>query len=372
VSALAWTPSGRRALSASEARQTAESIAEVQLPNGMIPWFPGGHADPWNHVEAAMGMALAGLRREAEAAYEWLVASQHRDGSWCMYYLTSGVESPRRDTNVCAYVATGVWHHFLLTQDRGFLESMWPTVEAAIGFVLRHQRPGGDVAWCVEPDGSLGRFSLLTGSSSVYFSLRCAIACGEMLGRERPDWELAAGRLAHAIAFNPEQFEPKHRWAMDWYYPILCGALRGLEGEARIESRWDEFVMEGLGVRCVSDRQWVTAAETAECVMALDALGRSEQARTLFSWAQSLRHPDGSYWTGWVHPQRAHFPGGERTTYTAGAVLLAADTLDGSSPASGLFRGDGLPQGLDLLQPVVDPAEDPQAPAAPALLDEGA
>ena len=33
---------------------SAASIAEWQLPNGMIPWFPGGHADPWNHVEAAM------------------------------------------------------------------------------------------------------------------------------------------------------------------------------------------------------------------------------------------------------------------------------------------------------------------------------
>ena len=37
-----------------EVEATVDSIAEIQLPNGMIPWFPGGHADPWNHVEAAM------------------------------------------------------------------------------------------------------------------------------------------------------------------------------------------------------------------------------------------------------------------------------------------------------------------------------
>jgi hypothetical protein len=41
-------------------RRTADSIAEVQLPDGMIPWFPGGHADPWNHVEAAMALAVTG------------------------------------------------------------------------------------------------------------------------------------------------------------------------------------------------------------------------------------------------------------------------------------------------------------------------
>ena len=35
-------------------------IAEVQRPDGMIPWFEGGHCDPWNHVESAM--ALSGVR----------------------------------------------------------------------------------------------------------------------------------------------------------------------------------------------------------------------------------------------------------------------------------------------------------------------
>ena len=29
------------------------------------------------------------------------------DGAWCRYYLADGVEDPRRDTNVGAYVATG-------------------------------------------------------------------------------------------------------------------------------------------------------------------------------------------------------------------------------------------------------------------------
>ena len=48
---------------------TAGTIAEWQLPDGMIPWFPGGHADPWNHVEAAMALAVTGHLDEAEAAY---------------------------------------------------------------------------------------------------------------------------------------------------------------------------------------------------------------------------------------------------------------------------------------------------------------
>lgn len=30
---------------------------------------------------------------------------------------------------------------------------------------------------------------------------------------------------------------------MDWYYPILGGALRGPAAGARIEQRWDDFVV---------------------------------------------------------------------------------------------------------------------------------
>src|SRR4051794_41882385 len=49
-------------LSRQQVGATVDSIAEWQLPSGMVPWFPGGHADPWNHVEAAMALATGGGR----------------------------------------------------------------------------------------------------------------------------------------------------------------------------------------------------------------------------------------------------------------------------------------------------------------------
>jgi hypothetical protein len=339
-------------LTADEVAATVDSIADVQMASGMIPWFPGGHSDPWNHVEAAMALTVGGRMIEAERAYRWLVESQRPDGSWFNYYIGDGVKDYRLDTNVVAYVAVGALHHHLSTGDMAFLEYLWPTVERGIEFVLRHQQAGGEILWCTEPDGSPGRFALLTGSSSSYLSLRCAVAVAERLGHERPGWELAAGRLAHAIAYRPERFEPKHRWAMDWYYPVLSGAVRGERGRAHIAERWTEFVMDGLGVRCVADNPWVTAAETAECVLTLDALGMDTEARMLLSWTGHLRDEDGSYWTGCVHPQCVRFPGGERTTYTAAAIVLAATALDGRHPTAGLFRGEDLPEGLDLFEPV--------------------
>ena len=341
--------------------ETVESIAAVQLPSGMVPWFPDGHADPWNHVEAAMALVVGGRRREAEAAYQWLAGSQHRDGAWFTYYLANGIEEPRRDTNVVAYVATGVWFHYLATADRGFLEWAWPMVRGAIGFSLGLALPGGELIWAVDPENTLPRYALLTGSSSAYFSLRCAIAIAEELGDDQPEWELAAGRLADAVAHRPEAFEPKVPWAMDWYYPVLCGAVQGEQARSHLEDRWSEFVLESHGVRCVSDRPWVTAAETAECVMALASAGLNGRATRLLDWIQAMRHHDGSYWTGRVHPQGVNFPGGERSTYTSAAVVLASHTLHGCGPTARLFLGEGLPAGvaLDLSEPVGDPNQHP-------------
>jgi hypothetical protein len=330
-------------------QQTVDAIAEWQLPSGMIPWFPGGHADPWNHVEAAMALTLGGRHAEAERAFEWLQSTQRPDGSWHQYYLADSVEQDKLDANVCSYIAAGVWHRWLCTSDRAFAEAMWPVVEAAIDFVLELQTPRGEILWARHADGTPWSFALLTGSSSICHSLRCAIALAELLGHERPDWELSAARLTHVVRHVPEAFAPKARWAMDWYYPVLAGVLTGDEATARLDARHKAFVIEGRGVRCVSDRPWVTVAETCEYALAQLAAGNRSVAEDLFRWAQQYRTDDGRYWTGTVFPDESRFPAGERSTYTASAVVLAADGLSGGSPASSLFtqHDEVLPVGFE-------------------------
>jgi hypothetical protein len=330
------------AVAADQLSETVDAIADWQLPSGMVPWFPGGHADPWNHVEAAMALALGGRMAEADRAFDWLVDLQRPDGSWHQYYLAGEgggtvVEQDKLDANVCAYVAAGVWHRWLLTRDRGFVEALWPVVERAIDFVLDLQTPRGEILWARHADGTPWSFALLTGSSSICHSLRCAIALAELLGHERPDWELSAATLGHTVAHVPEAFAPKHRWAMDWYYPVLCGAVTGDAGRERLAERRPTFVLEERGVRCVSDRPWITVAETCECAMAHLAVGETEIARELFGWTTQFRHDDGRYWTGTVFPDESRFPAEERSTYTAAAVVLAADALTGATPAAALF-----------------------------------
>jgi hypothetical protein len=330
-----------------QVRETARHIATNQRPDGLIPWFTGHHADPWDHIEAAMALSVAGLRDEARRAYEWSARTQSPDGTWPMEIVADGVRDASVDTNQCAYLAVGVWHEWLMTRDRRFVESMWPTVRAAIEFVLELQQPGGAISWSRNPYGVVDAEALLTGSSCLVLSLRCAMALAELLDDPQPDWELSAARLAHAVAVHPDTFADKSRYSMDWYYPVLGGAVPGAAGRALLFSKWDEFVVPGRGIRCVSDRPWVTAAETCELVLSLDIVGAVEPARRLLRDVQFLRAEGGGYWTGWVWPEDVHWPE-EQSTWTGAAVILAADALANASPAHALFRGAGLPELLEV------------------------
>jgi len=285
-----------------------------------------------------MALAVAGRVEEAERGYNWLASLQHDDGSWHQYYTADGVEQDKFDANVIAYIATGVWHHWLITSDTGFLESMFPIVERAIDWMFELQQERGEILWARHADGTPWPFALLTGSSSMYHSARAALATSRTVGRDREDWAARIERLGHVLREQPDgAFAPKNRWAMDWYYPVLSGAIRGDIGRERLASRYDTFVMDGLGVRCVGDRPWITTAETCECALAHLAVGERAIAEELFATTWRLRGDDGRYWTGEVHPEEVHFPGGEMSTYSSAAVLLANDALSSRSSAARLF-----------------------------------
>lgn len=328
----------------SAVRQTGESIAEWQLPSGMIPWFPNGHADPWNHIEAAMALDVSGLQNESVRAYQWLADIQLEDGSWHNYYLDNGIEQDKIDSNCVAYIATGVLHHYLISKDRGFLEAMWDVVEPAINFVLELQTPRGEIIWARHSDGTPWSYALLTGSSSISHSLRSAIAIANELGLEKPQWEEGCQKLTKVLQTTPDAFAPKERWAMDWYYPVLTGVLRGESGINHLKGKSEIFEIESKGIRCVSDRPWVTTAETCECAMAYQGVGNTAHAISLFEQIQDYRNEDGRYLTGMVYPDYVSFPEDEHSTYSAAAVIITADSLIGLTDASQIFSNhDFLP-----------------------------
>lgn len=323
---------------------SVDYIARSQQQDGAIPWFDGGPMDVWDHVESAMGLTIGGRFDEAKQAYFWLRDNQLPNGSWLAAYKDSKVEDgTRAESNFVAYVATGVWHYYLVTEDIKFLEAMWPTVEAAMEFVMRLRGPLGQIYWCEDTTLGIREDSLVTGCSSIYKSLECALNIATSLEEEAHEWSLARTRLGNAIANHPECFDrtwdSKSRFAMDWFYPVLTDVIKGKAASNHLKKRWDEFVVKDLGCVCVNDEPWVTVAESCELVMALLSAGSYQPAVQLFSWLHQFRDDDGAYWTGYAYKDEVLWPE-EKPTWTAGAVLMAADALSNKTGAAHLFRNE--------------------------------
>jgi hypothetical protein len=321
-------------------RATATQIARVQRDSGEIPWCTGQKTDPWDHVEAAMGLSIGGYLDEARRAYIWMQKTQNPDGSWYSAYRDGRVADRTRDANMSAYIAVGVYQYYLITGDIEFLHRLWPTVHGAMTFSLNLQSPHGEIYWAISPQGRVDRMALLTGSSSICLSLRCALAIAACLGHHRSQWRQGLKNLENAIHSKPYRFNmTKSRYAMDWYYPILGGIFVGRDARRRIGRNWKRFVVEGQGVRCVFDAPWVTTAETSELSLALSAMGRRTHAEIIFNWIHDKKYADGSYWAGFTCPDMTIWPE-DKLTWTDAVVLLAADALYELTPAHCLFRHD--------------------------------
>ncbi|MFT4008846.1 MAG: prenyltransferase [Nocardioidaceae bacterium] len=334
-------------VSAEEIAATAAALARIQQPDGGVPWAAGDpHIDPWNHVEAAMAMLVGGEVEAAELAYQWWIDHQRPDGSLPMRITGGVVEDPSGDTNMTAYVAVGVWHHWLVRRDLGFVRRLWPHVRLALDYAADRQLPFGGIAWSQEyaldgnpgsTPGKVNEEALVAGSASIHHALLAGVALGELLDDPRPDWGVIADRLRDALSRHRDLFLDKSNFSMDWYYPVLGGAVRGEAGRDLIASRWDEFVQPGAGIRCVVTNPWFTGAETCELALALDALGERTRAVELVASAAKLRHENGLYWTGIVLPEQVHWPD-EQTTYTAAAFVLAVDALSDTTPGAQAWR----------------------------------
>jgi hypothetical protein len=319
-----------------------EFVAAHQCSDGSIPEAPGGKLDPWDHVECAMALDAGGRTAEAERAYRWLRDVQHDDGSFWAAYRDGTPHDRTKDANIGSYLAVGVWHHYMVTGGGRFLRELWPAVRGAIEFALELQAEHGGIYWARDERGGIWKDCLIAGSSSV----RAAIVCGEriagLLGEpQAARWRERRLRLDATLRGREGEFgwswEPKARFAMDWYYPVLCGVIGGRDARRRLDSRRVRFVRPWLGCRCNDDRPWVTVAESCELAITLDAIDRAAAGKQLLAWQLGHQEPDGGLRMG-TAPGWGAWPEHERPSWTAAVLVLAADALYDLSPGGGLFR----------------------------------
>ncbi len=325
----------------------AEYIKNQQHLDGCIPWYAGQFADPWDHVEAAMGLTIGGHWEAAGNAYIWLADHQNLDGSWYSQYgeaLATDhelLEPTLKQSHHVAYLAVGLWHYYLCTHDKKLLRDLFRCLEKALEFVLALQSDHGDIAWAVDAQKGPLDDALITAGSSVYKSLGSALNLCDLLDRDKPDWKIAYAKLGDALRNKPDRFDrhwqSKKRYSMDWFYPILSGVVDKQQARLLIKQRWPEFIIDDLGCLCVQDHPWVTTAETAELCLALINADMPTQAeQLLLQLLQFQDDSDGGFWTGYVYPDDALWPE-EKTTWSAAAILLAADGLFQLTPGASIF-----------------------------------
>ncbi len=341
-------------------RACADHIETLQGADGAIRWVEAGIWDAWNHGESAMALAIAGREASALAALDLLCERQEGDGGFtgdlgasvplddANRHLLPGTPDTARDTNFTGYVATTVLRSLLALNRMDLLPRYWPMMQAAGDFILDHQTEHGDIVWRAREDEALEAIdSLRAGNASLYKSLECIALAGRSLQLEVTPYIEARRAVGAALRENDARFDrfgtDRRRYAMDWYYPVLAGVLPLESARARLYARWREFVVAGLGCRCVTDEPWVTAAETAELALACLSVGQKDQARALLRDLAPLAADTGGYWMGWQFAENVIWPH-ERPSWTAGALVLAADALDGLTPGSSLLIKNHQPE----------------------------
>ena len=310
----------------------------VQLPSGMVPWFPGATPTRGTTSRPRWPWPLAGDGREAERAFEWLAATSCRTGVVPLLPGRRRRGAPPGPQRV------------RLRGDRGWWRSSWQgTAESwrrcgrwstgPLAWCLRRQRPGGEIAVVGGPRRRPRPFRPadrdLVASTQ---SLRCAARIAGALGRDGRDWELAAGRVGPGGGERPGGVRAQGPLG---HGLVLPGAERRVvraTPPGAWSTRWDEFVMRRAR-RALRGRQDLGHGGRDGGVRHGPRRRRPASTRPSSCWAgpATCVHDDGGYWTGCVHPQCVRFPGGERSTYSGAAVLIADHVLHRRSPAAAVF-----------------------------------
>ena len=128
---------------------------------------------------------------------------------------------------------------------------------------------------------------------------------------------------------------------MDSYYPILSGCLTKSEKEVYIEKIFNEFYIEGLGVKCVREEPWITVAETCEFIIALTMSGNITKAKKILIEVLNISDKKNIPFMGWQYEENFFWPN-EKPTWTSAALIIAADSIYDFSDGSDIFTRNQL------------------------------
>jgi len=325
--------------------EIAKSIKKIQLKSGAIPSNKDNSHDPWDHIESIMGLNFLQDKESADLAFDWLKNNQNADGSWYSKYLDEKPIELNKPTHYSPYISVAALHHYKIFSDKKKLSELWKTISLALDFSINLQNPNGTIPWSVDKNNKIEEDFLITGSSSILKSIECAIKISRILEEgDNNSWIRAYKSLAMAIKNPKGLFDvtiDRSRFSMDWYYPIISGALSSEEKDFYIKKILKDFYVDGLGIKCVTEEPWVTVAETSEFIITLVISNRLEEARKIFSEAMNITDENDVPYMGWQYEQNIFWPE-EKPSWTSAALILAADSIYNFSSGSDILTVNHL------------------------------
>lgn len=109
----------------------------------------GGYAYCWPRDGFFVAIALdeAGFKKEARDFYFYCLKVQEDDGSWKQRYFMDGKWAPfwGQQIDQVGAVLWGYAHHFVLTEEKDFLEAIWSSVLSGVNYLLHSLLPANNL-----------------------------------------------------------------------------------------------------------------------------------------------------------------------------------------------------------------------------------
>ena len=195
-----------------------------------------------------MALLVGGEVEAADAAYDWCLRHQRADGSWPMKVVGDQVEDASGDTNMTAYLAVGVWHHWLVRRDPGSSPAVAgrPT-RAGLRRRACSCRSAG-IAWSATRATAVNRRAARRQLEHLHVAARRARA-----RRAASASRSRTGSWRPGGCGTPCRAPGRVRWTRRrsrWTGTTRCsaGAVREPRRDRLLAQRWDDFVVAGLGV----------------------------------------------------------------------------------------------------------------------------
>jgi len=313
-------------------------LLKKQANDGSLLSKDDGTHDPWDHLEAVIGLIIAKEFDAAKLGLQWMISNQNTDGSWYNTYKKSRPVQKNKQSNHAAYLATASYYYYLATGDREYIEEIYPTIKNGFSFLRSMQASSGAFAWSIDEEGCLADDYLIAGNSSIFKSLECLFHLAKILKDKTTQEECIRLREGIQRAFRnvKDNFDltiDRSRFSMDFYYPALCGVPFDKD---LFFTSLNSFYVEGIGIKCVIEEPWVTVAESCECALALLKIGYADKAKKLLQEVYEISDQNNIPFMGWQYKEEIFWPE-EQPTWTAGAMLILLDALFKLTGASNLF-----------------------------------